>query len=164
MAAATGSVKILDVTDLTLQGEGTFTGQVHADTLVPHGFGHMTYLPLGHQAAGEEVRSYEGQWNWGQWHGPNGVLQFQNGDSYIGSFANNARHGQGVYVWCDGRCYEGEFHHNQRHGQGTFTFADGAVYQGSFLKGRRHGYGRYNFPNGNSYEGEWVAGEYEGYG
>ena len=152
---------------MALQGEGTYTGQVHTDTLVPHGSGRMEYcsiLPGGGQSSGGDLKSYEGTWDWGCWHGPSGILQFRNGDSYIGSFHHNERHGQGLYMWADGRCYEGEFHHNQRHGQGTFTFSDGAVYQGDFLKGRRHGYGHYSFPNGNSYEGEWKEGHYDGYG
>jgi len=166
MAARAAANKIVEVSRLELQGEGTFTGKVHADTLVPHGVGRMEYCPLPqqNQRLEEDIKSYEGTWHWGTWHGPSGILEFRNGDTYIGAFYQNARHGQGLYMWADGRCYEGGFQNNQRHGQGTFTFADGAVYQGEFVGGRRHGYGRYSFPNGNSYEGQWKEGHYDGYG
>lgn len=165
-------VKVKQVQELKLQGEGVYTGQVHEDTLVPHGSGRMEYFVLDTTSSAEgpttefddDLQSYEGNWYWGAWHGPTGILQFTNGDSYVGDFYQNQRHGQGLYMWADGRTYEGAFQHNLRHGRGCFTFGDGAVYTGEFHKGDRHGHGRYAFPNGNYYNGGWKDGKYNGYG
>jgi hypothetical protein len=148
------------VSGLELQGEGIYSGQVHSDTLLPNGRGRMEYLPNNEQ----DIRSYEGEWYWGSWQGDDGVLLFQNGDTYIGNFDQNTRHGHGLYLWEDGRIYEGGFCRNQRHGEGVYTFTDGDVYTGTFHLGKRSGHGKYTFSNGDSYVGEWLDGEYDGYG
>jgi len=151
---------IKQVSDLELQGEGIYSGYVHSDTLLPHGRGRMEYQRTNE----EEVKSYEGPWSWGAWQGVDGILVYESGDTYMGSFDENTRHGHGLYLWEDGRSYEGEFCRNQRHGKGTFTFADGAVYTGEFDNGTRSGHGKYTFLDGSTYEGEWLDGEYDGYG
>jgi hypothetical protein len=163
LAKVSAETDIAQVSDFKFNDDGLYTGEIHAGTLVPHGTGRMNYHPQSTGDSGD-LESYEGQWYWGSWHGSNGVLQFRNGDTYMGSFEHNTRQGQGLYMWTDGRTYEGEFYQNQRHGRGTFTFADGAVYEGDFVMGKRHGHGKYSFPNGSSYEGEWKDGQYDGYG
>lgn len=61
-----------------------------------------------------------------------GVINYSNGDTYLGEFQNDGFHGKGVYIFKCGDRYEGEL-----------------------LNGKKHGFGRYYYINGNKYEGEW---------
>lgn len=56
---------------------------------------------------------YEGEWSNDLPQGP-GVVQYANGDTYVGEFMNGEKHGHGTYTWMTtkGR-YEGEWQHGK---------------------------------------------------
>lgn len=139
--------------------------------------GHYTGLvtvsdpPLPHCAAGGEMRYsdgsgryYKGGWHMGQWHGTvRNEAQFPNGDSYVGTYRLDQRHGPGLYRWKDGRTYEGNFEQDLRHGEGLYTWTNQTSYRGEFVQGQREGKGVYKFLDG-VYEGDFKRGQYHGYG
>ena len=47
---------------------------------------------------------------------------FQNGDEYVGRFANGQINGHGVFSWADGRKYDGNFVKGKPHGNGMMTY------------------------------------------
>ena len=47
---------------------------------------------------------------------------FQNGDEYVGRFANGQINGYGVFSWADGRKYDGNFVKGKPHGNGMMTY------------------------------------------
>ncbi len=57
-----------------------------------------------------------------------GSLLFPNGDTYVGPFRNNKRHGKGVYKWSNGDTYEGEYDDDSSAGPGFYTFANGSKF------------------------------------
>ena len=61
-----------------------------------------------------------------------GTFLYANGDIYVGTFVDDARTGQGKYTWAAGDEYEGEFRDNAISGQGTYRFASGRTYTGQF--------------------------------
>ena len=62
---------------------------------------------------------------------------------YEGEFANNLKHGFGVYEWSDGTKYEGNFVEDRKDGLGTYYFYNGDKYEGNFKEDRFHGNGSY---------------------
>ena len=69
------------------------------------------------------VEQYEGPKNdKGAFHGDGGVVRFQGGHVYRGSFAEGKMHGTGRYEWADGVVYEGDFECNSITGIGTYTW------------------------------------------
>ncbi len=62
---------------------------------------------------------------------------------YEGEFANNLKHGFGVYEWSDGTKYEGNFVEDRKDGFGTYYFYNGDKYAGNFKEDRFHGNGTY---------------------
>ena len=56
-----------------------------------------------------------------------------------------------AYTFSDGTKYIGSYAYDKSHGQGIITFADGERYEGSFAKGKWHGQGINTLPNGVRY-------------
>jgi hypothetical protein len=52
------------------------------------------------------------------------------GDKYIGDYVDNARTGQGVYMWSNGDRYEGQFKDGKIHGRGKMNYASGTFKEG----------------------------------
>ena len=128
---------------------------------------------------------YEGECLNCQKHGF-GKMKYDNGDSYIGFFKQNVKHGygkfiqhQGQYVtgeWKDGKIslgkvtfpnryeYEGELHELKFHGKGKLTdFTKQTVHEGMFednmlVQGRKHQVDNF------LYEGSFVNQRFEGQG
>jgi len=91
-------------------------------------------------------------------------IELPNGDVYDGEVEQDARTGQGTYLWRDGHRYTGEFVNNRMQGQGTYFWPDGRTYSGDFVEDRREGRGTMVWPNGNRYAGEFVNGARSGLG
>ncbi len=117
----------------------------------------------------------------------NGRLQWRNGDSYVGDFADGLFHGYGIFsssasgnyrgnfvkgdmegagelIYEDGSRYQGEFKANQFHGKGKLIYADGTYYFGDFVTGRTHGKGQWVYPDKSTYVGDVVNGVLSGRG
>lgn len=93
-------------------------------------------------------------------HGRGKVI-WTNGDTFIGHFVYNKRHGYGkdTSLNDDGtfrESYEGNFENDKPHGKGTYTWDSGKVYKGNFVDGKAHGKGEYIWPNGASYKGNVI--------
>ena len=50
-----------------------------------------------------------------------GLLRYENGDQYEGTFFDGQRHGKGRMVWKEGHWYEGDWLRDRRHGEGKFS-------------------------------------------
>ncbi|RWR78604.1 phosphatidylinositol 4-phosphate 5-kinase 1-like protein [Cinnamomum micranthum f. kanehirae] len=87
-----------------------------------------------------------------------------NGDLYTGTFAGNAPHGAGKYLWKDGCMYEGEWRKGKAAGRGKFSWPSGATYEGEFKAGRMDGYGTFTGSDGDTYTGSWSSDRKHGYG
>lgn len=86
----------------------------------------------------------------------NGVgTKYYKSGTYMGSWKNGLRHGQGKYVWNNGDMYDGAWEDDQRQGYGVYKWHDGSLYKGNYNHGVRSGYGIYYYTNGNIYEGTW---------
>ncbi len=113
-----------------------------------------------HLASGER---YIGEFFDGKFHGQ-GIMYFQNGDKYLGSWRHNLRYGQGRLQMASGDVYEGAFINNQFQGFGTMIFADGRHYEGQWVANRMEGMGKITYPNGEWYTGHFSDGFFDGSG
>ncbi|XP_037400303.1 radial spoke head 10 homolog B isoform X2 [Pygocentrus nattereri] len=110
------------------------------------------------------VQRYEGERCGELFHGK-GVVIFQGGHEYKGSFAEGLMHGHGEYIWADGIKYEGDFVSNALMGHGTYSWTDGSTYEGEVCYGIRHGIGTYKCAKTSSvYKGQWYRGKRHGKG
>ncbi|KAB1283554.1 Radial spoke head 1-like protein [Camelus dromedarius] len=92
-----------------------------------------------------DLGEYEGDRNeMGERHG-HGKARLPNGDVYEGNYehgewANDLRHGHGVYYYVNNDTYTGEWFAHQRHGQGTYFYAEtGSKYVGTWVNGQQDG-------------------------
>jgi hypothetical protein len=106
---------------------------------------------------------YEGDFNEGLKHGE-GTYVWQNGDRYVGHFANDRPDGKGRYQFANGDSYDGEVQAGVIVGRGVYTSKNGDVVEGSFANGKPDGVGVYRFASGDRYEGEMRAGTMQGRG
>ena len=116
-----------------------------------------------------------------------GVLNFPDGEKYVGEFKKGQIYGHGKITWTDGAYYEGRFINGLKHGHGeevpslggkyvgnfkndlydglgTLTYRNGSVYVGEFKEGNPHGTGRIVEVGGKTYNGEWKEGKMNGQG
>jgi hypothetical protein len=91
------------------------------------------------------------------------TLKWDDGASYVGSFAGGRPHGQGYFRGPKGQ-YEGEYVNGRPEGTGIFLFPNGDRYEGQWKDGLREGQGRMSYALGGSYEGEWQQGMRHGTG
>ena len=130
-----------------------------------HGKGTMTYL-FGSR--------YEGIWTNGMEHGF-GKIQYWNGDSYEGEFADGCEVGEITRVsvspitihsdstnataeilYPGGAIYKGEVNTDGiPNGLGTLIATTGVQWTGPFVEGRAHGYGTATRPKGGTMTGLW---------
>ncbi|KAG2494781.1 hypothetical protein HYH03_007024 [Edaphochlamys debaryana] len=89
---------------------------------------------------------------------------YGNGDTYFGSYADDLKHGPGVYAFATGAAYAGEYAAGKRHGKGVMVFPDGGTYVGDFAADKFEGQGQYRYPDGSVYTGSWGAGQKHGPG
>jgi len=102
---------------------------------------------------------YEGQVFEDVPHG-SGVIRYDNGDVYIGSFKSGQRHGKGELTFKNGRgFYKGQFENDYISGYGKFDYGDlfpkirNDYYIGQFKDGKKHGKGKYYYSCGDTFEG-----------
>ena len=69
-----------------------------------------------------------------RWHNCFGTQTWANGDTYVGEWKDDKRHGQGTFTRADGRKYVGEFRNDKKHGQGTKYYASGTIYRQGIFK------------------------------
>ena len=118
-----------------------------------------------------------------------GRMSYGGGDTYIGFFKNNKRHGQGTYVYKNGTKltgtfykglpsygtetyggkwkgdrYTGNFENWNRSGQGNYFWKNGNKYFGQWQKNKLHGQGTFTWKSGNKYVGQWEKGNQHGQG
>ena len=118
-----------------------------------------------------------------------GRMSYGGGDTYIGFFKNNKRHGQGTYVYKNGTKltgtfykglpsygtetyggkwkgdrYTGNFENWNRSGQGNYFWKSGNKYFGQWQKNKLHGQGTFTWKSGNKYVGQWEKGNQHGQG
>ena len=76
---------------------------------------------------------------------------------YFGEFKKGTmkRHGRGLFIWEDGESYLGYWANDKREGEGTNTYANGNTYQGYYKNGKKEGLGVYKWKNGDLYSGNW---------
>ena len=85
---------------------------------------------------------------------------------YFGEFKKGTmkRHGRGLFIWEDGESYLGYWANDKREGKGTNTYANGNTYQGNYRNGKKEGLGVYKWKNGDLYSGHWKSDMKEGKG
>ncbi|RLN89154.1 hypothetical protein DYB28_006933 [Aphanomyces astaci] len=114
------------------------------------GSGRLEFLsssPLSSPSSSPNV--YVGLFVKGQFHG-HGRLEYASGAVYEGAFAQNRRHGRGVFRWSpthddgdlDFEVYEGMWEADLPHGVGYFT-CQHAAFHGQWCRGYPHGAGMY---------------------
>ena len=60
------------------------------------------------------------------------TYNYDNGDSYKGSWKDGNQHGQGTYTWSDDSIYNGEWKDNKISGTGIYKWIDGRRYEGEW--------------------------------
>ena len=98
-----------------------------------------------------------------------GSITFAGGDKYEGDFVYDRINGKGSYYYLSGDKYEGEFSAGQKWGQGKYTWAPDSsgrsdVYEGTYEADLRSGTGRYTWADGGVYEGSYVKDAKQGIG
>jgi len=77
-------------------------------------------------------------------------MNYPNGDSYEGEWANDQRNGFGVLRFSKGDVYEGEWVADLMSGKGLLTHPDGSSYEGIWERGYKvEGAGIFKYANGN---------------
>lgn len=93
-----------------------------------------------------------------------GVMEYENGRVYEGSWTNDLRTGQGFEKYANGNHYNGQFLDGKAHGQGYYKWANGEFYNGEWKQGQKDGYGEWKSQEGETYNGDWKEGKADGQG
>ena len=93
-----------------------------------------------------------------------GIYYYSNGDKYEGEWKNDKCNGYGILYLLNGNKYEGEWKNDKYNGYGSFYMSNGNKYEGELLNNNCNGYGIFYLSNGDKYEGEWKDNKLEGYG
>jgi len=78
-----------------------------------------------------------------------------------GCISGDCYSGYGTYIWDNGDKYVGNWANNNREGFGTYYFANGDKYIGDWKDGTYHGFGTYTYKGGKVEKGNWVAGKFQ---
>lgn len=92
------------------------------------------------------------------------IVEYSNGDKYIGEIKDDVFSGYGTYYWENGLVYEGEWSGNLPNGSGTKTWSNGDKHEGEFKDGVANGYGKTTWFDGEKYEGNILDGYRNGFG
>eukprot|EP00960_Hanusia_phi_P066737 766462-Hanusia_phi.AAC.7 len=123
-------------------GNGTMqwsSGNVYVGDFVNNcreGQGRMQWM--------ERNEIYIGEWKADKLHGMGRYLWLSDVDvnknlaafnQYVGQFAENQRHGFGIFSYADGSRYVGEWNANHKHGKGTMISSVGVQQFATFVEG-----------------------------
>ena len=82
-----------------------------------------------------------------------GVMIYEDGDSYTGIYNNGKRNGKGTYEWDNGSVYDGDWVDDAMTGYGTYVYPDGRILGGEFDQNNFvAGTYQYTSPDGITYE------------
>ena len=102
----------------------------------------------------EDGEVYIGYWANDKREGE-GTNTYTNGNIYQGTYKNGKKNGEGIYKWSNGDLYQGTWKNDMMHGKGRYEFSNGDVYDGYFKKDKINGNGTYTFANKKSYKGKF---------
>jgi len=92
-----------------------------------------------------------------------GIISFEDGGKYFGSFKKNKMNGVGLFEWKQGHKYYGTWKNDKMNGKGKYKWKNGDMYIGEYENDLRHGKGEYVFAKNDSIlKGQWVEGKKEG--
>lgn len=102
-------------------------------------------------------------------NGLRNTIREPNGDTYIGEWMNDLKHGKGRYEAVkSGMLYDGDWKNGKRDGYGVLSKKSGdrymKEYTGSWVSGKKQGSGTQFYKSGDRYEGEWFEGLRSGWG
>lgn len=110
-----------------------------------------------------DLGAYIGQFNKRGSRNGKGMMMWEDGSVYSGSFKNDKCEGKGI-LFSKGSIYKGEFKEQKFQGNGILKSADGNVYRGEFVNFKKHGKGKIWYANGDKYEGSFKNDKLEGKG
>lgn len=61
------------------------------------------------------------------------IIDYANGDKYIGELKDGKKQGQGLYIWDSGDVWYGEWDNDQRHGYGIYAWYSGKYKTGEII-------------------------------
>lgn len=94
-----------------------------------------------------------------------GILKWNDGDEYKGTFYNDLLSGYGRYLTNEsGTTYEGQFKNNEMNGFGIEKWKLGSVFIGDYVNNEKNGIGLMNFDDYSVFEGEFKENNINGYG
>ena len=93
-----------------------------------------------------------------------GLFMWEDGEFYIGYWANDKREGEGTNTYTNGNIYQGSYKNGQKNGEGIYKWSNGDLYQGTWKNDMMHGKGRYEFSNGDVYVGYFKKDKIDGNG
>jgi len=93
-----------------------------------------------------------------------GVMEYDNGRVYEGSWENDLRTGKGYEMYSNRNLYQGEFLRGKAHGKGHYQWANGEFYDGAWIQGQKDGYGEWKSHDDETYIGHWKEGKASGKG
>ena len=84
-----------------------------------------------------------------------GIINYENGDRYIGEKKNRTKEGYGIYYYSNGKIYKGEWKNDIKEGFGILYLSNRDIYEGEWKNNKKEGYGIYYYSSGSKYLGEW---------
>ena len=93
-----------------------------------------------------------------------GKYIWRDGESYVGEWKNNLKHGKGIDYDKNGKIiYEGDYVNDQYEGNGKLIEENGDYYIGQFLNDFKHGKGIEYYKNGKiKKKGKFSFGSFKG--
>ena len=90
----------------------------------------------------------------GNCHSKHGTFEWENGDTYIGSWSDGLPDGNGKFIWANGDKYNGIFEEGKLSGRGTYKWKNGNTYTGQWKNNQMNGRGTFHWvTDGATYEG-----------
>ena len=88
---------------------------------------------------------------------------FQDG-IYLGNVLKGEREGEGIMLFNNGESFIGHWKNDVQEGKGIFYYKNGDKYDGEWINGKREGKGIFYYHNGDRYEGDWKNDKKDGKG
>ena len=127
-----------------------------------HGYGEFYYTNKNKDGTTGKNLEYKGCYFNGIRDGI-GIISFEDGGRYFGSFKKNKMNGVGLFEWKQGHKYYGTWKSDKMNGKGKYVWKNGDMYIGEYENDLRHGKGEYLFKKNDSVlKGQWIEGKKEG--